>query len=184
MPETRPAITPSLTLSEFLSWYWLKAELMVFCRILGLTTTGSKQELEEKIRRHLSGGELKIAAKRRANGEMPTKFTPQTVIGEGWRCNPALGAYFRKACGNGFRFNAIMRDFIHSGAGQTLADAAVRYRASVAPDSPRTPIPGQLKYNQHFRDFFAAQPTATRQQAIAAWWERRSRRNGTRVRAE
>lgn len=182
MPETRPPITPSLTLSEFAGWYWLKTDLVAICRTFALGNTGSKLELEDRIRRHLSGVAPKAASTRsRIAGEMPSVFTPQTIIGKGWRCNPALGAYLRKVCGDGFHFNATMRDFIHNGAGHTLAEAAVCYRASMQPGNAKRPISRQLEYNQHFRDFFAAHAGATRQQAIAAWWEKRSRRKTTRT---
>lgn len=53
MTETRPKITPSLALSEFASWYWLKEELVVICRMCALSTVGSKLEVEDRIRRHL-----------------------------------------------------------------------------------------------------------------------------------
>ena len=148
-----------MTLADFRSWYWLKAELVIFCRILGLSTTGTKLDLEDKIRTYLSGSTLKAAAKRRRAGEMPTAFTPETVIGPGWRCNPVLGAYFRNTLGAGFHFNAVMRQFIHlDGVGRTLADAAICYRVSTMPGSPKSLIPPQLKYNQHFREFFSAHP--------------------------
>ena len=180
----RPRITRSLSLSDFTSWYWLKTELVALCRTFGLNTTGSKLELEDRILGFLSGRPLKGATRRKNMGEMPSVFTPQTVIGKGWRCNPALGAYFRTILGSGFHFNATTRDFIHNGAGRTLADAATCYQASVHPTVQKPPIAKQLLYNQHFRDFFAAHPGATRQQAIDEWWEKRSRRNGTRTGAE
>ena len=93
---------------------------------------------------------------------------------------PTLSLYFRSVLGNGFHFNAAMRNFIHNGAGHTLAEAAICYLASVQPTSQKRCIPKQLAYNQHFRDFFAAHPGANCEQAVAAWWEKRSRRNGTR----
>jgi hypothetical protein len=184
MTGSRPGIAPSLTLSEFASWYWLKEELVIICRLFALSTAGSKLELEDRIRRHLSGIAPAVAVKRRALGKMPTVFTQKSVICKGWRCNPALGAYLRQVCGSGFRFNAAVRDFIHNGEGLTLADAVVCYRESVQAGNSKLPIPKQLEYNQHFRDFFAAKPGATRQQAIDAWWEKRSRRNGTRRKGE
>ena len=115
---------------------------------------------------------------------MPETFTPDTVIGAGWRCNPALGAYLRKTIGKGFHFNAPTREFIHKGVGRTLADAVICFRESTLPGAAKSSIPRQLKYNQHFRDFFAAHPGATRQQAISSWWEKRSRRNGTKRRVD
>lgn len=121
----------SLTLSEFASWYWLKEELVVICRMCALSTVGSKLELEDRIRRHLSGVAPTTVVNRRAVGKMPTAFTQKSVIGKGWRCNPALGAYLRQLCGKRFRFNATMRDFIHNGEGRTLAEVVVCYRASI-----------------------------------------------------
>jgi hypothetical protein len=82
------------------------------------------------------------------------------VIGKGWRCNPALGAYFRQVVGSSFRFNATVRDFIHEGVGHTLADATICYKASVRSSAPKPSIPKQLEYNQHFKNFFAAHPRA------------------------
>lgn len=184
MTGTRPTIALSLTLSEFVSWYWLKEELVVVCRLFALSTTGSKLELEDRIRRHLSGTPPTVTDRRRAIGKMPAQFTQKSVIGKGWRCNPALGAYLREVCGRGFRFNAVMRDFIHHGEGRTLAEAVICYRESVQACNAKPPIAKQLQYNQHFRDFFASHAGATRQQAIDAWWEKRSTRNGTRRRDE
>ena len=39
----RPDLTPDLTAGSFAGWYWLKAELVAFCRTLGLPTTGAKR---------------------------------------------------------------------------------------------------------------------------------------------
>lgn len=98
-----------------------------------------------------------------------------TIIGEGWRCGPALGQFFRQELGNGFRFNAAVRDFIHNGSGKTLAEAAQCYRDSTKPGR-KSAIPPQLEYNRHFRDYFAKHPGASREQAIAAWWAKRNKR--------
>ena len=176
MTTERPQITRSITLTDLTTWYWLKTDLVLICRSFGLSTAGTKIELEDRLRGQLSGQPVNAIARRREIGEMPGIFTPETVIGVGWRCNPALGAYFRKVIGTGFRFNAVMRNFIHNEAGRTLADAVTCFRASTTPGTHKNLIPRQLEYNQHFRDFFAAHPGATREQAIAAWWDRRSRR--------
>lgn len=173
----RPRLTSTLITLEFCSWYWLKEELVVFCRANGIRSSGSKLELQSRIIDYLSGRPAKpeLSATRRA-GNMPLHFSLDTVIGEGWRCNPALGAFFRKVCGPGFHFNGAMRDFIHLRAGQTLADAAVCYRVSVGPNAKPRGIPKQLEYNQHFRSYFQLHPNATRQDAIDAWWTLRSGR--------
>ncbi|MFK7965601.1 MAG: DUF6434 domain-containing protein [Burkholderiaceae bacterium] len=170
----RPALTTALSVQAFRRWYWLKEELVAFCRKHSLPVSGSKLEVAERVGHYLRHREvLRPQARKNRRGAMPNVFTLKTVIGEGWRCNPALGAFFREHCGRGFRFNASMRAFIHEGAGLTLAEAIVCYEASIKrPKTPR-PIAPSLEYNQHTREFFKQNPGATRQQAIEAWWAKR-----------
>ena len=170
----RPALTTTLSVHEFQRWYWLKEELVAFCRKYSLPVSGSKLEVAERVGHYLCHREvLRPHVRMVRRGAMPEVFTLKTVMGEGWRCNPALGAFFREHCGRGFRFNASMRAFIHEGAGQTLADAIVCYKASIKPSNTPRPIAPSLEYNQHIRKYFEQNPGATRRQAIDAWWTKR-----------
>jgi len=105
---------------------------------------------------------------------MPERFTLSSRIGEGWRCSQALREFFREHTGASFRFNAALRDFIHDGAGRTLAEALAHYESSLTAPAPE--IGEQFEYNRHTREFFAANPGATREQAIDAWWKKRGAR--------
>ena len=78
----------------------------------------------------------------------------------------------------------VCANLIHHGEGRTLAEAVICYRESIQVGNAKLSIAKQLEYNQRFRDFFASRPSATRQQAIDAWWEKRSRRNGMRGKDE
>ncbi len=171
------AVALGLTREEFLAWYWLKTELVDFARHCSISTMGLKREIEARIADHLAGATpSRRTATPKRTGRMPSKFTLDTVIGEGWRCGPALGHFFRSELGSGFRFNAAMREFTHHGRGRTLADAAACYRSSVSPGREPNEIPEQLEYNRHFREYFSANPGATREEAIAAWWAKRGMR--------
>jgi hypothetical protein len=173
----RPTLTASLHADEFAAWYWLKEELVTFCRLHGISSVGLKREIEARIHDFLSGDpSARKQPRRRPLGMMPKEFTLESVIGEGWRCGPALGAFFKGLLGNGFHFNAEMRDFIHTEVGKTLQDAAICYQHSVRKGRTKSPIPEQLEYNRHFREYFQKNPGATRQDAIAAWWVKRSGR--------
>ncbi len=169
----RPALSRRLGEDEFRRWYWLKEELVAFCRSSGIPAGGAKPEITRRVAAHLSGRPLVTTARVARTGSMPPSFEPSTLIGEGWRCSPALGAFFKQQCGRGFRFDAVMRDFIHTQAGRTLAEAVDCWRNS---RSATREIPTQLEYNRHMRDFFAQHPDASREQAIAAWWAKRSQR--------
>ena len=173
----RPFLSASLTAQDFASWYWLKEELVAFCREHQISPSGSKLQLQSRITDYLSGiNPVTHTTPKRTSTKMPTHFTKDTIIGEGWRCNPSLGAFFKQTLGPGFHFNAPTRDFIHTQAGKTLADAAICYQTSVRPGAKKTRIPQQLEYNQHFRDFFRDNPGSSRQQAIDAWWIKRGKR--------
>jgi hypothetical protein len=52
----RPPLTKRLPVEDFRSFYWLKAELLEFCRAAGLPTAGSKQALAARIEAWLSTG--------------------------------------------------------------------------------------------------------------------------------
>lgn len=173
----RPSLTSALSATEFRAWYWLKEDLIVFCRAIPLPYAGNKADIEAAIIAHLERrNALPLRAPRRATVRMPTTFVLNDVIGAGWTCNPALGAFFRTQLGNRFHFNKAMRDFIHNGAGRTLAEAMTCFEESVKPGQPKRVIAPSLEYNQHTRAFFAANPGPTRQDAIAAWWDKRGKR--------
>lgn len=180
LEQHRPDLTADLAPAEFLAWYWLKEEMVQFCRANGLPTAGSKPELESRIEAFLAGQPLaKRTSPARPATKMPSTFRPEMRIEPGWRCNPALGAYFRSTLGNGFRFNKPMRDFIHTQCGKALLEAEHCYLASIRPGAVRPPILRQLEYNQHLRDFYAAHPGATRKDAIEAWWQKRRSRKAS-----
>jgi len=169
---SRPALIANLEASEFLRWYWLKADLIAFCRERGLPTAGSKQEITQRVAEHLAGRAVPtVRSLRRATSSMPDEFTPNTVIGPGWRCSQQLRLFFEAECGKGFRFNAALRSFIATGAGQPLSEAVRAYKASLQ-DGPQ-PIAGQFEYNRHMREFKAQHPGSSHKQAVAAWWVKR-----------
>jgi SAP domain-containing new25 len=174
----RPVFSRKLSADEFRRWYWLKSELVEACRLLHVSPTGSKPELAERIVASLSGAAIPAATPRRTRGAMPTRFTLETRIGEGWRCNPALGAFLRAHVGRGFRFNAAVRAFVHTQVGQPVSAIIACYRASIAPGATKPALPPQLEYNRHMQSYAREHPGATRAEVLAAWRARRARPSG------
>lgn len=58
--------------------------------------------------------------------------------------------------------------------GATLAEAIACYRQS---GSRRPEIKPQFEYNRHVREFYRANPGATNQQMLDAWWKKRARKS-------
>lgn len=170
----RPMLTTELRAAEFTRFYWLKEELVAFCRQQHLSTGGSKQDLTQRITSHLTGEKPAIGAARRParTAKMPETFNRSTVIGPGWRCSQELRAYFEQEIGPRFHFDAVMRELIHQGSGQTLGEAIRAWQAAQSNPEPRI-IASQFEYNQHIRDYFQAHPGASLSEAIRAWQEKR-----------
>ena len=174
MSHARPLLNTKLSEEEFLRWYWLKDELIDFCRLSKLQTAGQKPVLTERIAAFLGSREIPHHSPTIRNGVMPREFSLNTTISFGWRCSPALGAFFKQQCGPGFRFNAAMRNFIHSQTGASLQQAVECYLQSMSIDSPRQAIIPQNQFNRHTREFYLANPRATPEQVRAAWFEKRA----------
>ena len=172
---SRPKLEPTLSAHDFLDYYWLKNELLIFCRKNTLATSGSKTELTKRIAHFLDTGERLKPVKVRKASKMPTNFHKDTVIEKGWRSSQALRAFFKKEIGSHFHFNAVMREFIKYEAGKTLGNAIKAWEENQ--NTPREKdIAPQFEYNRHMRAYFGKYPQATRQEALAAWQQKRSRR--------
>lgn len=171
--EIRPSLCSSMPESEFLAWYWLKAELATFCRQAGLSINGSKTELTIRIAAFLGGRQLPPQT-RKYRGKLPEHLTLQTVIPSGCNLSRRLRAFFELHEGTDFHFNQALRDFFREPAGRTLGDALTLYRKSVAEASQ--PIADQFEYNRHMREFFSLHPGTSASEARLAWWEKRRSR--------
>ena len=175
----RPPLDSHISAEDFKAFYWLKEDLLGFCRANGLPSSGSKQALSERIVSFLTTGSVpspRPAAKRRTAAMMPETFTRETVIGPGWRCSQALRAFFLQEIGPQFHFNGVMRDFIKEGAGRTLQEAMDAWEADRSQPRTEKEIAPQFEYNRHFREYFKTHPGATREEAIAAWKMKKAQR--------
>ena len=55
----RPNLTKDISVESFKDFYWLKKELQSFCRKYGLSATGPKIEISDRIEIFLRTGEKK-----------------------------------------------------------------------------------------------------------------------------
>ena len=169
MTESRPALDEQLSGLELLRWYWLRSELSAFARSLGVPANGGKQELTARIVAHLDHSALPPPAPRRPPEPpaLPEPLTPTTLLPVGQRCTQQLRRYFTAALGPSFSFDAAMRDFISTGAGQTLGAAAAHWDATRS--NPASEIGSQFELNTFIRDWHHHHPEGSRAQALAAW---------------
>ena len=180
----RPELTPSISVDDFRDYYWLKEELLAFCRQNGLPSGGSKREIGERIEHFLGTGEIRSPQPRSSSQErasMPETFTRHTVIGPGWRCSQALRVFFETEIGPGFHFDQVMRDFIKQGHDKTLQDAIDAWQEAKSNPVQKAEIAPQFEYMRHMRAYFDEHPEGTRDEALAAWHEKKSQRKSSNL---
>lgn len=169
----RPALDTHISVADFQSFYWLKRELIAFCRKNGLPTGGSKTELTSRICVFLSTGKRPSPERppqsKAKTAKMPNTFSRHTVIGSGWRCSQQLRAFFVQEIGPQFHFNETMRNFIKHGEGKALQEAIETWHQAQKQPKTEKEIAPQFEYNRHIREFFKEHPEKTLQDAIADW---------------
>ena len=170
--KERPDLEPGMDADEFEDWYWLHADLKQFAAALGIPGTGTKPQLSERLVTYLRTGDVLPSPTRRPRARMPDPLTPETVVGEGWRCSRDLRAYMVTRVGPDFTFNAAVRAFIGSqGVGLPLAelDAVWRSGRTYRPSSVDD-IEPSLEFNRFRHEYRRLFPQADGDE-IARQWE-------------
>ena len=173
----RPALDCSLDSKTFGQYYYLKEELIGFCRKNGLPAGGSKGELTERIAYFLDTGKVlappkKSARARTVNDEV---LTPESVIEQDIVCSEKHRAFFKQHLGKGFSFNVAFQKWLKANAGKTYADAISAYREILErKKSEKSAIGRQFEYNTYIRDFFAANKGRSLEEAIKCWKYKKS----------
>ncbi len=171
----RPDLTATLPGAELVRWYWLKSELISFARVLGVATSGSKEELTTRIAAVLDGDtpptgkRVAVAADSQLGGDL----SDSTVIPPGQRSSQQLRAWFLGRVGPAFRFDRHMREFIKSADGTTtLGDAVEHWK--VMRSRRATAIDPQFEFNRFTRTWHAANPSRTHAELLEDWRRYRS----------
>lgn len=90
----RPELTTELKRKEFLEYYFLKEELVCFCRENGLPTSGGKAELTERIAYYLDTGKIKAIKTVRTQKPKITAITRDSIIESDLVCSEIHRAFF------------------------------------------------------------------------------------------
>lgn len=169
--EQRPALVPTISEHEFRRWYWLRDELAMFARTLGVRASGGKHELANRIADALAGRPVAEPERRSVGQQLAAPVTAHTVIPVGQRSSQVLREFFRAHIGPSFRFDGAMREFIAAGDA-TLGDAIEHWYATR--DAAHKPITSQFELNRFTRQWHTENPSGTRDELMAAWWAYRA----------
>lgn len=174
----RPSLNKKLNSETFRSFYFLKEELVQFCRDNGLPTTGGKEELSKRIAFFLETGKVEppTAPVHKASTKAANQVIDlQTIIEQNFVCSEKHRAFFKKHLGNTFSFNVQFQNWLKTNAGRTYQEAIEAYgRILKAKKETKSEIGGQFEYNTYIRDFFADNKGLSLEEAIKCWKYKKS----------
>ena len=169
--------------NELKRWYWLKQELVDYCKRTQLSYVGTKFEILERIAVALDKGiaetEKTTSKKKPTSKFIWSKSTLRldTVITDTYTNGPNTRKFFKHHCSDKFHFSIPFMDFMKNNCGKTLQDAInewQRLNEQSKDKNFKNEISASNQYNKYIRDFFADNPDLTIEQARHYWKLKRS----------
>ena len=171
----KPILSKELDSKSFLNFYYLKEELVDFCRENGLPVSGGKLELTERIAHFLDTGMIsKISSNRKVTTNIE-KITENTKIESNIICSEKHRAFFKEKIGKNFSFNVLFQKWLKNNSGKTYAQAIeAYYQILEEKKNNKTVIDKQFEYNTYIRDFFEDNKGRSLEEAIVCWKYKKS----------
>ena len=167
--NARPELNGNIDSKTFNDYYYLKRELIDFCRKNNLPTVGSKQELIDEINTFLDKGERSRKSHSKTIKHI-FEITLDTLIEDNFICSEKHRIFYKQQIGNNFTFNVPFQKWLKNNPGKTYKDSIDAYYQIVNnKKSIKTTIDKQFEYNTYIRDFFSDNKGLTLQDAIKCW---------------
>lgn len=171
----RPELSKELDSATFRSFYYLKEELVSFCRENNLPVSGGKLELTDRIALFLDTGKVSETS---THKKAPTNIgliTEDTEIENNIVCSENHRAFFKEKIGKSFSFNVLFQKWLKNNAGKTYGDAIEAYYQILEEKKKgKTTIDKQFEYNTYIRDFFEDNQGKSLEEAIICWKYKKS----------
>lgn len=172
----RPNLTKDMNIKSFKDFYWLKEELQSFCRENGMSASGSKMEIADRVETFLRTGAITNPIRKsrpKKKEESRADLSLDTLITENHRCSQDVRAFFKSIIPK-FHFSTYIQNYFKSNIGKTYHDVVEAwYEEEARKKDPayRKNMAPQFEYNQFIRDFFADPNNLgkSREEAISAW---------------
>lgn len=166
----RPNIDSCLDGETFKSYYYLKEELVAFCKQEALQSTGGKIELTDRIAYYLDTGERVSEQNHAKRNSWIAAITPDTLIENDFICSEKHRALFKQNVGKGFSFNVAFQKWLKANTGKTYKEAVEAYEKILIDNKKaKSTISKQFEYNTYIRDFFEDNKGRSLNDAIKCW---------------
>ena len=179
----RPDLNNKISVIDFKDFYWLKRELVNFCKFNGIYSTGGKQELVDRIIFYLQTGRVtSVISKQLIKSKFDwnsTELTLDTQITDNYKNTENVRAFMKQEIGSHFHFTTEFMKWTKQNVGKTLKDAVAEWKRIDEKKKDvnyRTTISSQFEYNTYIRDFLADNKEKKLKDAIHYWKLKRNRR--------
>lgn len=183
--EIRPELNKKLDGQTFRSYYYLKKELVDFCRENELPVSGGKIELTDRIAYFLDTGKILKATEKKKPTMRVSLITEDTLVETDIVCSEKHRAFFKDKIGKSFSFNVSFQKWLKENAGKTYADAIKAYYQILEEKKKgKTNIDRQFEYNTYIRAFFEDNQGKSLEEAIICWKYKKSLQGHNRYEKE
>lgn len=166
----RPVLDKNLDSKIFRDFYYLKAELVDFCRKNTLPTSGGKLEITDRIAYFLDTGKILPASSAKKKAIAISGIQEDTRIEPNFVCSEKHRVFFKEHIGGSFSFNVAFQKWLKGNAGKTYKEAITAYYQILEEKKMgKTKIDKQFQYNTYIRDFFADNQGKSLEEAIKCW---------------
>ncbi len=171
----RPDLDKQLNGKTFRSFYYLKEELVDFCRKNKLPTSGGKIEITERIACFLDTGKvLPVHTKTKKPSNVDSILDAEEIEPD-FVCTEKHRVFFKERIGKSFSFNVAFQKWLKENTGKTYSEAvAAYYQILEEKKKGKTTIDKQFEYNTYIRDFFADNTGKSLEEAIQCWKYKKS----------
>ena len=174
----KPKLDKAISTKDFKDHYWLKAELVDFCREIGIKSSGGKIEIAERLLNYLETGKIikqtpEKHQKPKSNFDWNKEALDfNTAISDNYKNTENVRTFFKNSIGNNFKFNVEFMNWMKSNTGKTLGEAIEKWNEIVVKKKDKnykTEIAPQFEYNTYIRDFLNDNPKLSTKDAIESW---------------
>lgn len=166
----RPVLDKHLDSKTFRDFYYLKEELIDFCRKNSLPTSGGKLEITDRVAYFLDTGKILSVSTAKKTTPIISSINEDTEIEVDFVCSERHRAFFKEHIGNSFSFNVAFQKWLKSNPGKTYKEAInAYYQILENKKKGKSQIDRQFEYNTYIRDFFANNHGKSLEEAIKCW---------------
>ncbi|TDG34801.1 cytoplasmic protein [Pedobacter changchengzhani] len=180
----RPNLDNNISLTDFKEFYWLKEELVEFCKQTGISTSGSKVELNNKIQHYFLTG--KVVSNSKTTKTILSNFdwnneplNLMTIITDSYKNSENVRTFFIEQIGSNFSFNVKFMKWMKENSGKNLKDAVEHWKQlkEIRKDKNfKSEIEPQFEYNRYMRAFLSDNPNLSSKDAMKFWNLKRAKR--------